>query len=312
LVPTNLTLVEANARLSIFGLAAALIGGGIVGVAIKTTGSYPFGLWITAAAFAATAVYSFRLPKIVDALPPSDRLDHPVGGRPATPPEPVPARIRGNLGLRLLNWARRGFSAPVVLAMQGEATLRWLSGFLTLFLAFYIEATSHGWQAVASLGAMGAATGAGNFIGTGIGTRLKLARPDLIVLCCNAAAALGCLLAAAFFTLPLAIVAMLVSAVSNALAKLSLDAIIQRDVRESLRSSAFGRSETFLQLAWVFGATVAILLPARNGGLGFWVATGLTVAVAVFMGLRERATRAARHTDAVRTERAAHPGNLER
>ena len=312
LVPTDLTLVEANARLSIFGLAAALLGGGIVGVAIKATGSYPFGLWITAAAFAATAVYSFRLPKIVDALPPSDRVDpQPAAGRPSAA-GPTPSSTGGRLGLRLLHWARRGFTEPVVLALQGESTLRWLSGFLTLFLAFYIEATSHGWRAVASLGAMGAATGAGNFIGTGIGTRLKLARPDLIVLCCSAAAAVGCLITAVFFSLPLAIVAMLICAVSNALAKLSLDAIIQRDVRESLRSSAFGRSETFLQLSWVFGATVAILLPAKNGALGFWVAAGLTVAVAVFMGLRERAARAARHTDAVRTKRAAHPGNLER
>ena len=52
LVPANLTLVEANARLSIFGLVAAVLGGALVGVAIKATGSYPFGLWITAAAFA--------------------------------------------------------------------------------------------------------------------------------------------------------------------------------------------------------------------------------------------------------------------
>ena len=61
-------------------------------------------------------------------------------------------------------------------------------------------------------------------------------------------------------------------AVANSLSKLSLDAIIQRDVAESLRSSAFGRSETFLQLAWVLGAAIALLLPARNGWLGFVVA----------------------------------------
>jgi hypothetical protein len=35
LVPSNLTLVEANARLSIFGLGAALIGGGTVGIALS-------------------------------------------------------------------------------------------------------------------------------------------------------------------------------------------------------------------------------------------------------------------------------------
>jgi MFS family permease len=332
LVPSNLTLVEANARLSIFGLAAAVLGGAVVGAAIKVTGSYPLGLWITAAAFAATAFYSFRLPKIVDALPP-DALP-PDAVRPDDPADPLrsgPVRSsaskrgrsrrggskrdqsddgRSNLGRRLLAWASRGFSQTVVLAMQGECTLRWLSGFITLFLAFYIESTSHGWQAVASLGAMGGAMGVGNFLGTGIGTRLKLARPDLIILTCNAVAGLACAVTALFFSLPLAIVAALFSAISNALAKLSLDALIQRDVAESLRSSAFGRSETFLQLSWVLGATIAILLPATNGQLGFIVAAVFTVTVAVFMALRERTVRAAHHKRAARLEREAHPGNL--
>jgi hypothetical protein len=263
-----------------------------VGVAIKLTGSYPFGLWITAFAFAATAFYSFRLPKIVDTLRPDGVRTDP---RPARPAPSGSSSERGGrtatVARRLGNWATRGFTAPVLLGMQGEATLRWLSGFLTLFLAFYIESVSHGWQAAANLGAFGVATGIGNFIGTGIGTRLKLARPDLIILFCNACAALACVVTALLFTLPVAIGAALVSAIANALAKLSLDAVIQRDVAEAFRSSAFGRSETFLQLAWVFGATVAILLPARSGQLGFAVASVVTVLVAVFMALRERAVR---------------------
>lgn len=344
LVPTNLTLVEANARLSIFGLAAALIGGGIVGVAIKATGSYPFGLWITAFAFGATAFYSFRLPKIVDTLPSDDRLatddrrpgtsTHPPTRPMAHPPVPAGQRAGGtvtgqprgraastalNLGRRLRSWATRGFTPPVLLGMQGESTLRWLSGFLTLFLAFYIESVSHGWHAAANLGAMGAAAGVGNFLGTGVGTRLKLARPDLIILFCNALVALACLITALFFSLPLGIVTMLACAMSNSLAKLSLDAVIQRDVPESLRSSAFGRSETFLQLAWVFGATVALLLPPRNGELGFIIAAVVTVFVAAFMALRERKVRrlAQRTFDADghpisgrRARREARPGSI--
>ena len=47
-----------------------------------------------------------------------------------------------------------------------------------------------------------------------------------------------------------------VSAVTNALGKVSLDAIIQREVPESLRASAFARSETLLQLAWVVGGAL--------------------------------------------------------
>jgi len=303
LVPSNLTLVEANARLSIFGLGAALIGGGIVGVAIKLTGSYAFGLFITAASFLVTAYYAARLPKIIDSLPRTAEA-RAERQRSATRIEGLP------LGRRLLEWARRGFTPPVVVALQGESTLRWLSGFMTLFLAFYIESVSHGWQAAASLGGIGIATGVGNFSGTGLGTRLKMKRPDLIILMCTALSALGCVIAALFFSLPIAIGAMFVSALANSLAKLSLDAIIQRDVDESARSSAFGRSETFLQLAWVFGATVALLLPAKNGELGFIVAACVTVAVAAFLGVRERAVRAHHRTTPVRQDLGPYPGNV--
>lgn len=317
LVPSTLTLVEANARLSIFGLAAALVGGGIVGVAIKATGSYSFGLWITALAFGATAFYSFRLPKIVDTLPADEAGPESAPGRvPVTRVEkPGPLTVRR----RFASWAVRGYSAPTVLALQGECALRWLAGFLTLYIAFFVEADSHGFDAVLSLGALGLAMGAGNFIGTGVGARLKLVRPELIVLICNSIAALACLLAVIFFSLALAIVAALLSAISNSLAKLSLDAIIQRDVPESLRSSAFGRSETFLQLSWVLGATIAILVPADNGRLAFGVATAVTGGVAVFMALHARAERGQRsqrgqrgerHTGAAPQPGARRPGNL--
>ena len=292
LVPTGLTLVEANARLSLFGLAAAILGGGLAGAAIKVTGSYPFGLWLTAIAFAVTAVYSFRLPKIVDSLPPAAEPPREPSTRPAA------ARPAGHGVLnRLLDWARRGFEPGVIAALQGESSLRWLSGFLTLFLAFYVESSWHGWRAVASLGAVGIAAGLGNFCGTGVGTRLRLARPELIILCCTSAAAVGCLLTALLFTLPVAVCAMFVGAVCNALSKLSLDAIIQRDVVDSLRSSAFGRSETFLQLAWVLGAAIALLLPSRQGQLGFAVAAAVLVGVVVLMLSKRRAGKSQRRRE---------------
>ncbi|MEW5532928.1 MFS transporter, partial [Streptomyces virginiae] len=45
----------------------------------------------------------------------------------------------------------------------------------------------------------------------------------------------------------------------QALAKLSLDAMIQRDVPEAVRTSAFARSETLLQVAWVLGGAIGIV-----------------------------------------------------
>ena len=48
---------------------------------------------------------------------------------------------------------------------------------------------------------------------------------------------------------------------SSALGKLALDALVQREVPDDVRSSAFARSETVLQLAWVVGGALGISLP---------------------------------------------------
>jgi LPXTG-motif cell wall-anchored protein len=89
---------------------------------------------------------------------------------------------------------------------------------------------------------------------------------------------------------------MLISAIANALSKIGLDALIQRDVVETLRSSAFARSETFLQLAWVIGAAIGVGLPSTssgNGAMAFLIAGILTGAAGVVIVLRNRAmTRA--------------------
>jgi hypothetical protein len=61
---------------------------------------------------------------------------------------------------------------------------------------------------------------------------------------------------------------------SQALSKLALDALIQRDVPEAVRTSAFARSETLLQMSWVVGGGIGIALPLV-GTLGMAVAAGI-------------------------------------
>jgi Major Facilitator Superfamily len=291
LVPEGMTLVEANARLSIFGLAAALIGGGFVGIVIKLTGSYTVGLIVTAIAFAVCAFFAFKLPKQVDSANPAQRHpEEPVRPRTQEPVPPVPPI--GKVG-RLGAWAKRGFAAQVITSMQGESTLRFLSGFLTIFLAFYIESTRHGGAAALALGGIALGAGAGNFVGTGIGARLKFAHPELLIIIGCATAAVACILTATLFSLPFAIACMFIASVVNSLSKIALDAVVQRDVTETLRSSAFARSETFLQLAWVLGAAVGVLLPSKDGSLGFWVAAVVVGAVTIVVALRNRAMRRA-------------------
>ena len=152
---------------------------------------------------------------------------------------------------------RRRVSPHVVLALRANAALRGLGGFLTIFAAFLVQATfPGGWEATLALGALAVAAGVGSFAGTAAGSRLHAADPDRLVLFSAAAAAAVTVLAAIFYSFAMATAVVLVSSITNALGKVSLDAIIQREVPESLRASAFARSETMLQLAWVVGGAL--------------------------------------------------------
>ncbi|MGH8959955.1 MAG: MFS transporter [Jatrophihabitantaceae bacterium] len=302
LVPPGMTLTEANARLSIFGLGSTLVLGGFVGVLIKLTGSYTFGLLVTAVGFAACAFFAFTLPHQVDSAVPAPR-------HPGEPPRP---RIQKQVPplARLHGWASRGFDPHIITALQGESVLRLLSGMLTIYLAFYVESTAHGLEAAVQLGGVVVAAGAGNFLGTAVGTKVKLPRSEVVIIASTIVAAVACLLVATIFDITFAIVGMLISAITNALSKIALDALIQRDVVETLRSSAFARSETFLQLSWVVGAAIGVALPssrANGGAIGFWVAGVIVGAVAAVTTLRHRATGATAPTTPTTPTGAAAP-----
>ena len=284
LVPKGMTLTEANARLTIFGLGSTLVLGGFVGVIIKVTGSYSAGLVVTAIGFAACGFFAARLPKQVDS----------AAAAPRHPDEPVrPKRQEKVPPLhRIHGWARRGFEPHLVIALQGESVLRLLSGLLTIYLAFYVESTSHGLTGVVELAGVVGGAGAGNFLGTAIGTRVKMAKPEVFILGSTCGAAAVCLVTALTFSIPIAIAAILLASVANALSKIALDSLIQNDVAEIMRSSAFARSETFLQLAWVIGAAIAIGVPSRSSGDGtiaLLAATVIVGVVAVVTVLRTRA-----------------------
>jgi MFS family permease len=283
LVPQGMTLTEANARLTIFGLGSTLVLGGVVGVVIKVSGSYSLGLYLTAVGFAVCAYFSFRLPPQVDSANAARR-------HPQEPPRPAKQERVAPLA-RIQSWAKRGFNEHLVIAMQGESALRLLSGLLTIYLAFYVESTAHGLQAAIQLGAVIGAAGAGNFSGTAIGTKLKLPRPEIVIVISVVTMAAVSVVVALVFSITFAVVGMYLSAVGNALSKIALDALIQRDVVETLRSSAFARSETFLQLAWVVGAAIGVALPSNTeneGQIGFWVAGLVMAAVGLVMVLRRR------------------------
>ncbi len=89
-----------------------------------------------------------------------------------------------------------------------------------------------------------------------------------------AAAATGA--AALWYGVVTVVVVAACAGLAASLGKLALDALIQRDVPEAVRTSAFARSETLLQLCWVAGGALGITLPL-DGALGLSVAAGVTV-----------------------------------
>lgn len=270
-MPQRLSLVSANARMSIFGLVAAVLAALLVSGLLRATGSYPAALLTTAAAFAGGAVLAAWLPKHTDA--------------------PTPATGAGEPFPRF-GWAgRQLLGRHAVVALRGASAVRALSGFLALFMAFLIQSRLSGTAAAVEVGAVVAAAAAGSLTGTAIGARLPLRRPDRVVVTAVSASAAACAIAAAVYSVQTAVVVALIVGAANSLAKLALDSIIQRETPERSAASAFARSETVLQLSWVLGGAVGIALPS-NGTLGFSVAAGgVGLALAALLWSR-RAARA--------------------
>jgi hypothetical protein len=257
-MPDAMSLTSANARLSVFGLATAGVAGGLAAGVAALLG-FGWELGATAVVFTVAGVLAARLPRHVDV---------PTGEMPADVLTTAEIPVGGK---------RRRVTPHVVLALRATAALRGLGGFLTIFTAFLVQAHfADGWDATLALGAVAAAAGAGSFLGTAAGSRMHTATPDRLVLVAAASAAGVTVFAAVFYSFAMAAVVAAVAAVTNALAKASLDAIVQREVPESLRASAFARSETLLQLAWVAGGAIGVALPP-TGWLGFTVAAALLV-----------------------------------
>lgn len=269
-IPDKVTLVIANSRMNIFGL----VGAGVVGAAAAGVIKIPFlgptgALILGLLVFLGGAVVSLKLPKHVDTDAGEEKVTFTRAGGTTTKGQ----RTRLSLG------------TAVVTALRSTAAQKFLGGFLSFFLIFYIQAAfiqraeGSNLTGLAWLGALGAVAALGSVVGTSLGSRTGDTNPDTLVLISTAVAVAFCVIAAVTPSLGMSIVVALVAAVASAIGKASLDAIVQREVPERFRSSAFSRSETVLQLAWVIGGTIGILLPTDRDLL--WV--GFTVAAVVLV-----------------------------
>jgi MFS family permease len=269
LKPERLTLVKANSRISLAGVAGGAISAPLA--VLASTAGAQWSLRYAFVVFVGGTILAILLPARVDSSHGEEQLAlTSVGGG---------GRQR-----------RRAYVPPsVVLALRGNAALRLLSGFLTMYLAFLLrDKPFAGWEDRPELllGIVIGAAGLGSTVGIGLGSVLKSVKPEITVVVMLLADAAMAVVVAVFYGLVTAALLGLTAGLAQSLGKLSLDALIQREVPERTRTSAFARSETLLQLSWVVGGFIGIAMPLiPQVGLG--VAAAILVVWSVWV-LRPR------------------------
>ncbi|QWC84115.1 MFS transporter [Nocardioidaceae bacterium] len=276
LLPDTLSLVKANSRISLAGVVGAGISAPLA-VGASLIGP-EWSLRYAFAVFVLGTVLAILLPSRVDSAEGEVRVAYAEIGGSADGGSRRPPRV----------------PASVVLALRCNAGLRLLSGFLTMYMAFLLrDQPFAGWadRPELLLGLVIGAAGLGNTIGLGLGAALRTLTPTVVVVAALAVDTAAITTAALGYSLLTAVGLGLVAGLAQSLGKLSLDALIQSDVPERSRSSAFARSETLLQLSWVVGGFIGIALPLVPR-LGLGVAAGL-LAVWLVLTLRWRSTHTA-------------------
>jgi MFS family permease len=291
-MPPTIDLVRVNSRLTVFGLLGGTIAGGAIAGGVEFVCNHlfklPGALFVVIAVTIAGALLSMRIPRWVEVTegevpatlsyrrgsgqprrwghsPASGRQPHPrVGDFPGEV-----KKVGGTL--------RQPLGRNIITSLWGNCTIKVMVGFLFLYPAFVAKAhQANGWVQLGMLGMIGAAAAIGNFAGNFTSARLQLGRPAVLVVRCTVAVCAVAVAASVAGTLIAAAIATLVTSGSSAIAKASLDASLQHDLPEESRASGFGRSESTLQLAWVLGGAVGVLVYTE-----LWV--GFTAVTAILI-----------------------------
>jgi hypothetical protein len=257
-MPPTIDLVRVNSRLTVFGLiGGTIVGGGIAaGIEYVCTKVFhlPGALFVVVVVTIAGAWLSMQIPRWVEVTEGEVPTTLTYHGRSG------PLRRRPPAG-RKQTKPRQPLGRNIIAALWGNVTIKMMVGFLFLYPAFVAKAhQASGWVQLGMLGLIGAAAAVGNFSGNALAARLKLGRPSLLVVRCAIAVTVFALAAAFTGKLLVAAIATLVTSGASAIAKASLDASLQDDLPEESRASAFGRSESLLQLAWVAGGAIGVLV----------------------------------------------------
>ncbi len=298
LLPAGTSLVRANSRVSLAGVIGALIGGGLGALALRF--GPPWALRIGFVLFVIGTVQAIRLP---------EEVDNTLGERSVGDTQPVDrhARTRRRAQRHTASASDEGAALevdsagvvgrfirqlhaipwPVRHAMWSTGGTRLLTGFLIMFMAFLAkEHPISGMRGELVLALTVVAIGVGNALGSLLGNNLRDYHPERVAMLSVLAATLVCIATAVWYGVWTLVALGLVQGLTAQLSKLCFDALVQREVPENVRASVFAWSETMLQMLWVLGGALGIILPL-NPYVGFPVCAVMLVWT-VLMAARQR------------------------
>jgi MFS family permease len=249
--PPSVGLVSTNARLNVAAVTAAA-GAAAVGTVLSSLVGSGATLRVASLVLLAGGMLALRLPAHVD--------------------EPVDHRSTTSLG-EVVKFRLTRTGALVTGPLAAAVGLRAVAGLLTIFLAFLLRAEG---APALLVGAVIAAAAVGQLLGTGAAARLPERRTRAMSIAALVLPFVTSLVAALSDAPVWMVVATGATAVSVSLSKFALDAALQQHVSPRSVSNAFSRSETALQLAWVVGGALALVLPT-TAAVGFGVAAALPV-----------------------------------
>ncbi|HET8593864.1 MAG TPA: MFS transporter [Intrasporangium sp.] len=302
-LPAGTSLVKANSKVSVAGIIGGTLGGALGGVFMLAGASW--ALRATFVVFVVGTVQAIRLPARIDSSEGERHLEdtQAIPLEPAQRPTAAAGATAGRDdaltvdSLGVLGRARRRLRAipwPVRHAMWTTGGTRLLTGFLILFMAFLAkEHPVDGMRMELVLGLVAVAIAVGNALGSALGSVLRDHRPERVAMVALLVAMVACAATGVWYGLLLVAVIGLVQGLTAQLAKLCLDALVQREVDESVRTSVFGWSETMLQMLWVVGGALGIVLPL-DPHIGFPVAAVALLGCVVLAARTRRVGRPAR------------------
>ncbi|MGI8774699.1 MAG: MFS transporter [Actinomycetota bacterium] len=206
----------------------------------------------------------------------------------------LPALLMPSVKGRIQEAERAGAQAQartivVRQAIFAAAGMRFLVGFLVFHLAFSLRRADFG---SLGLGVLVGAAAAGGLVGALVAPSLrKVLREEGIIVVSLVMAGMTSFLVGRWFTPVMAGVLVFVFGVAAGALKVAFDAIVQTRTPEGGRGWAFARFESILQLAWVFGGLIPVLvaIPAAAGAVAVGVIAN-AVGIIFVLGRKRAAT----------------------